>query len=128
LEDQKKVLIIDDEAYIRRLFEVKLQQRGFTVITADDGERGLKLFSKHQPDIVITDIRMPRMDGKIFCERTHNLKKERRFLTVVVSCSVPTGRRKWVDDMEDTVFFEKPFSPSKILECIDQYFQSSDDH
>jgi DNA-binding NtrC family response regulator len=127
LEKQKKALILDDEAYIRRLFEVKLENRGFTVFSADNGERGLELFRSHQPDIVITDIKMPHMDGKVFCERTHDLKKERPFLTVVVSCSVPMSTWNWVDSMQDTVFFEKPFSPTKILECIDQYFQSRDD-
>jgi CheY-like chemotaxis protein len=120
-KDNKKVLIIDDEAYIRRVIELKLKKRGYQVITARNGEEGLDRFKTHQPDIVITDIKMPKMDGMAFCERTNDLKKERPFLTIIITCSMPGEGWRRLDKMDETLLFEKPFSPSRLLDCIDRY-------
>jgi OmpR family response regulator RpaB len=122
LREGKKVLIIDDEHYIRRVIELKLKKRGYQVITATNGEEGLECFQKHQPDAVITDIRMPRLDGKTFCELTNPVKKNRPFLTIVISCSVTRDDFKWLEGMDEALFFEKPFSPSKLLDSLDRYF------
>ena len=122
MNKNKKILIIDDEPYIRRVIEFKLKQRGYQVITATNGEQGLNCFKKYKPHVVITDINMPKMDGKVFCELTNEFKKKRPFLTIIVTCSVPLDGLQWIDKMQETRFFEKPFSPSKLLNCIDQYF------
>ena len=122
MNKNKKVLIIDDEPYIRRVIELKLKARRYQVITATNGEEGLHFFKKHKPQVVVTDIKMPKMDGRAFCELTNKFKKKRPFLTIIISCIVPFGGLQWVDKMQETKFFEKPFSPSKLLDCIDQYF------
>ena len=122
MNNKRKILIIDDEPYIRRVIELKLKKKGYQVITATNGVEGLNCFKKHKPHVVVTDINMPKMDGKVFCELTNEFKKKRPFLTIIVTCSVPLGGLQWVDKMQETRFFEKPFSPSKLLDCIDQYF------
>ena len=122
MRKNKKILIIDDEAYIRRVIELKLKRRGYQVFTASDGAEGLKEFKKHEPDVVITDVMMPEIDGREFCEQTNAVKKDRPFLTIVISCSLPEHRSEWLTKMDETLFFEKPFSPSRLLDRIDQYF------
>ena len=122
MNKNKKVLIIDDEPYIRRVLELKLKKQGYQIFSAKNGEEGLSCFKTEQPDVVITDINMPKMDGKVFCEMTNEFKKKRSFLTIIVTCSVPLDGLQWVDKMQETRFFEKPFSPSKLLDCIDEYF------
>ena len=122
LNNNKKILIIDDEAYIRRVLELKLKKRGYQVFTAANGDEGLKCFKTHQPNAVITDINMPILDGKAFCELTNGFKKQRPFLTIIVTCSIQGDNFEWLDKLQDTRLFEKPFSPSKILDYIDQYF------
>ncbi len=122
MNKKKKVLIIDDEPYIRRVIELKLKNRGYQVITATNGEEGLHFFKKHKPQVVVTDIKMPKMDGRAFCELTNEFKKKRPFLTIIISCSVSPDGFLWIDKMDETRFFEKPFSPSKPLDSIDQYF------
>ena len=64
----KKILVIDDEAPIRRVLELKLKNRGYQVITAKNGVEGLEIIKTQQPDAVITDIMMPEMDGKTHCQ------------------------------------------------------------
>ena len=122
MRSKKKVLIIDDEPHIRRVIELKLKQRGYQVFEAKDGEEGLELIHRLCPDAVITDIMMPKLDGKALCEQTNGLKKKRPFLTLIITCRISFDERSWVSKMQDTLFMEKPFSPSRLLECIDRYF------
>jgi OmpR family response regulator RpaB len=122
LENSKLVLIIDDEAHIRRVIELKFKNQGYRVRTATNGEEGLELIKAHEPDVVITDIMMPKLDGKTLCERVDELKKERPFLTIVMTCRISPTEQDWINQMEDTVFVEKPFSLSTMLRCVDQYF------
>jgi CheY-like chemotaxis protein len=122
LSERKKILIIDDEAYIRRVVELKLAKRGYEVVGAANGEEGLRIFEDLQPDVVITDINMPKLNGKAFCELTNGMKKQRPFLTIIITCSIADDCRKWVKDLNETLFFDKPFSPSKLSDSIDAYF------
>ena len=117
----KKILIIDDEAPIRRVLELKLKSRGYEIIMATNGEEGLNLIKSQEPDVVISDINMPRLDGETLCKMVNPSKKTRSFLTIIITSRISPEERLWVSEMDDTVFMEKPFSPSKMLECIDQY-------
>jgi len=119
--NNKSVLVIDDEAHIRRVIELKFKNQGYRVITATNGEEGLELIKAQEPDVVITDIMMPKLDGKSLCERVNELKKERPFLTIVMTCRISPTEKDWIDQLQDTVFVEKPFSLSTILKCVDQY-------
>ena len=121
MEVNKKVLIVDDEAPIRRVLEFKLKNSGYQVLIAKNGAQGLELIKTQQPDAVITDIMMPEMDGKQLCEQSNGLKKDRPFLTIVVTCRIAQDEQQWINQMQDTLFMGKPFSPARLVECIDQY-------
>jgi DNA-binding response OmpR family regulator len=121
LENNKKVLVIDDEAHIRRVVEVKLKKHGYDVCMASDGEQGLEMIKRDLPDVVITDIMMPKIDGKTLCEMTNGFKKQRPFLTIVTTCRISNDEEKWVKHFQDTMFMEKPFSPAKLIEYVDNY-------
>ena len=58
-----KILVVDDERNIRRLYEKELKEEGYEVILAEDGREALESFQAHRPDLVVLDIRMPGMDG-----------------------------------------------------------------
>jgi signal transduction histidine kinase/FixJ family two-component response regulator len=60
---RETILLVDDEAGIRRVLSVLLADMGYEVLTADDGRAALELFRRHLPPIVVTDIKMPGMDG-----------------------------------------------------------------
>jgi len=59
----KKILIIDDEAYIRESMRSFLEDFGYLIIEAENGSRGIEVFVKERPDLVVCDLRMPEMDG-----------------------------------------------------------------
>ena len=58
-----KVLVVDDEDDVRRLIQTKLKKAGFDVITATNGEEGVSVCIGENPDVVIMDWMMPKMDG-----------------------------------------------------------------
>jgi len=123
LATNKKILIIDDEAYIRRVLELKLKNKGYEVLTASDGEEGFALIESRQPDVVVSDIMLPKLDGRALCERTIPIKEKRPFLTIVVTARINPDERDWIAQMPETIFMEKPFSPKKILDAIEKYLE-----
>ena len=58
-----KLLVIDDEESTRDLLKITLESDGYEVLTAEDGPIGLEIFTKENPPIVLTDIKMPGVDG-----------------------------------------------------------------
>ncbi|MDT8379158.1 MAG: response regulator [Desulfotignum sp.] len=60
---QEKVLVIDDEKTTLKMFRLILDVYGFEILTAESGEKGLEIFDLEKPEIVLTDIKMPGMDG-----------------------------------------------------------------
>ena len=122
MRTNKKILVIDDDVHIRRMMEIKFKKQGYEVILARNGEEGLDLIQTQQPDAVITDLNMPKVDGKSLCEQTNYIKKERPFLTIIVTARISPDEKKWITEMHDTEFVTKPFSPTKLVKLVDQYF------
>ena len=69
----KKILVVDDEAMIREILAEWLEMSGYECCTASDGHEGLVQVREQRPDLVITDIRMPRMDGYEFSRRVRQI-------------------------------------------------------
>ena len=68
IANKEKVLVVDDEASIRRILDTRLSMIGYSVITASDGEEALSLFRKETPNLVILDVMMPKLDGYGVCQ------------------------------------------------------------
>ena len=60
---KKKVLIVDDDSFLSGIYATKLDIEGFDVVTAKDGEEGLKAVEKEIPDLILLDVLMPKLDG-----------------------------------------------------------------
>ncbi len=118
MTEPKTVLIIDDDAHIRKVIELKLKKAGYRILTARNGEEGFDIIVTQKPEAVVSDINMPRMDGKTLCLKTNLLKKGRPFLTIIVSARISLDDEEWVKSMTDTRFMEKPFSPKRLLYVI----------
>jgi len=74
-EPLKKILVVDDEAQITRVLRRGLESAGYQVRTADDGRSGLENFRSWLPDLVITDLSMPGLDGLELCSRVRQLSE-----------------------------------------------------
>jgi len=77
-----KILIVDDEPTIVRLLDMSLKSDGYTTFTASSGEEALAVFEKQSPDIVVTDIKMPGMDGLELLKKIKDLDPDKEVIIV----------------------------------------------
>lgn len=70
----KKVMVVDDDAHILRLYKEELEDEGYEVVVAGTGKEAMELFEKEQPDLVTLDILMPDIDGISLLRRMKELK------------------------------------------------------
>lgn len=70
----KKILVVDDEQSIVTLLQYNLEQAGYSVITALDGEQGLEAAVDIRPDLVVLDLMLPKMDGLEVCKQLRQQK------------------------------------------------------
>jgi two-component system, chemotaxis family, chemotaxis protein CheY len=125
--DALKVLIVDDEPFMRRTIKVMLRVVGrFLVEEADDGASALDLVATFEPDLVLCDIRMPGMSGLQFVEqlRTHPLETLRN--TPVLMLTVDAGEATILDAARLKVsgYLVKPVSPKQLGRHINAIFHT----
>ncbi len=115
---EKKILIIDDDAFIRRPLEFILREEGFAPVTAVDGEDGLAKLEGSRPDLIFLDVMMPGMDGYAVCRR---VKTDPRFASIPVILLTAKGQEGDRDRglaAGATEFMSKPYSPSELLQRV----------
>ena len=95
-------LFVDGENLLLEVYREEARRAGYIPLIAGDAREAWAHFDREKPDVVVTDIKMPVMDGKAFCQQTNPFKKDRPFLTIIVSCSLTYDGWKWIDDMDDT--------------------------
>jgi DNA-binding response OmpR family regulator len=69
-----KILVVDDDAHILKLYQVELQEEGHEVVTASTGKEAMEVFEKEEPDLVTLDILMPDIDGISLLRRMKELR------------------------------------------------------
>jgi len=116
----KKVLAIDDSRTIREMLNYALSQAGFTVETAIDGEDGLEKLETSNPDVVITDINMPRLDGFGFIERVRKNDKHRALPILVLTTESAISLKDRARSAGATGWIVKPFNEAKLISAINR--------
>ena len=114
-----RILVIDDEAPIRRVARRVLEDEGHEVLEASDGEAGLQLLAQQRPDLVITDVFMPGQDGIVLLRRVRHEFPSIR--VIVVSGGDATGRlnlREAAELLGAVTSLPKPFSPAELLRTV----------
>ncbi len=111
----KRVLIVDDHAPVIRVMRMGLEQAGFEVESASDGTECLLRLCDSQPDFLVTDIDMPRMDGKELCLAIEKQFPGRIFPIVVLTSRTEIEHRDWTRDIRNLTFMEKPVSMRRLV-------------
>jgi signal transduction histidine kinase len=107
-----KILVIDDEESIRLLLEISLTHKGYEVILAEDGEKGIKAFEQTRPPIVITDIKMPGMDGIEVLKRIKQLDTDARIIVITGHGEMATAIEAL--QLEASDFINKPITDEAL--------------
>ena len=108
---EKRVLVIDDEYQIVRVLKRSLDAHRYSVRTASDGEAGIELFHDFKPDLVITDLAMPGMDGIEVCKA---IRRESEIPIIVLSVRGEEGSKVRALDAGADDYITKPFSINEL--------------
>jgi DNA-binding response OmpR family regulator len=116
MEKKNSILIVDDDEEVRGVLKEFLDKNGFGVILASDGQEALKLASEHVPDLVITDLLLPKEHGIDVMQAI----KDRFFLPVIAISGIykKDEIKNRLDDVYIEGFFEKPLDLNELLACI----------
>lgn len=118
----KRILLVDDEPHIIRVLRLALENAGYTVDEAYNGEQALARLGTYDPDLMITDIDMPKMNGRELCMRIKQDMPEHRFGIFILTARAEMEHREWSRKLERVSFLEKPVSIMKLIVAIDAYF------
>ncbi len=112
MNDRARILVIDDEPQLIRVLRTGLKSRGYDVRGASDGETGLETFSEWHPDLVITDLAMPNVDGLELCRR---LRAISQVPIIVLSAKGEEKTKVEALDIGADDFVTKPFGIDELL-------------
>jgi len=108
---REKLLIVDDEASIRRIMETRFGMLGFEIATAGDGEEALQVYQKFQPDLIILDIMMPKLDG---FGVTKEIRKQSETPIIILTALGDVNERVNGLELGADDYVVKPFSPKEL--------------
>ncbi len=116
MQDRQHVLIVDDEVNVRRVLGTMLEQAGYLATRAESGEQALQLVRAQDPDLVLTDLKMPEMDGLELLRRLREGFPEIPVVMLTAHGTVDAAVRAMKLGAHD--FLTKPFDRSEVLEVI----------
>jgi two-component system, OmpR family, response regulator RpaB len=112
LENHKeKILVVDDEASIRRILETRLSMIGYIVVTAADGDEALAVYKKELPNLIILDIMMPKLDGYGVCQE---IRKDSDIPIIMLTALGDVADRITGLELGADDYVVKPFSPKEL--------------
>ena len=114
----KLILTVDDSATIRELLLSELSDLGYRVAQAEDGVNGLEMLALEPPDLIITDITMPRMDGIRFIQNVRNDERYKATPILVLTTESDPDIKDRAKRAGATGWIVKPFDPRKLAEAI----------
>jgi DNA-binding NtrC family response regulator len=119
-----RVLIIDDDESITMLLRMVLERNGYEVVTAGNGREGIKVFCANRPDLVISDILMPEMDGLEALKELRRMSPNLKLIAVSGG-----GARLKMDVLQVAEYlgaaatFEKPYKMDALLAAVRRLLQ-----
>jgi two-component system chemotaxis response regulator CheY len=114
----KTVLTVDDSRTMRDMLHLALSQAGYRVVQAVDGVNGLEVLEGETPDIIVTDINMPRMDGFTFIEGVRRNSLHRATPILVLTTESDAAKKARAREAGATGWIVKPFNPVKLVDAL----------
>ena len=120
MSDKKRILLVEDEEDVREIVVFRLEQAGYDVIAAGDGESGLELAEKEVPNLIFLDLSLPGMKGDEVCLKLKANEKLKAIPVVIFSASVDKVRAKaravGADD-----YLVKPWEPEELVAKVRKF-------
>lgn len=116
----RTILTVDDSRTMRRMLLQALEGAGFKVVQAEDGVHGLEVLAGCAPDVIVTDVNMPRMDGLAFIEHVRADAARRAIPILVLTTESDAEKKARARRAGATGWIVKPFDPQKLVDAINR--------
>ena len=115
----KTILIVDDDPEIIESVKIALQSEGYTVFYARDGNQGLELAERENPDLIILDMMMPKRSGFLVLEK---LRRTRRVPIRIIMVTANEGNRhkSYAETLGVDDYIRKPFAMDRLLDSVNR--------
>ncbi len=117
---KNKILVVDDEADLVETLKVRLEVSGYDVLVASDGQQGLKMARTENPDLLILDLMLPKLDGYRVCRMLKFDEKYKDIPIILFSARVQESDVKMGEEQGADAYVTKPFEPKALLAKIDE--------
>ncbi len=114
------VLVVDDDASVRRLLQLNLQRVGFRITLAENGVEALAIIAADRPDLVLSDVTMPQMDGIELVRRIRADPDTANIRIVMLTAKAQDQDFLEAERSGAQAYVNKPFHPLKLVEIIQQ--------
>jgi CheY-like chemotaxis protein len=112
----RRVLLVDDDPEIIETMRMVLENKGYDIMIARDGNQGLALAEKEQPDLVVLDMMMPKRSGFLVLERLRKNKKPPR--VIMITANEGSRHRAYAEMLGVDEYIRKPFAMDKLVESV----------
>lgn len=122
MSDKKKVLIIEDDEIISAMYKIKLEQDGYTVLTANNGGDGLEVAKNNRVDIIMLDIIMPQLDGfTVLDELKANSFTKKTPVIMLTNLSTEEDRKKGEEKGAAGYWVKAQLTPTQVSQQIKDF-------
>ena len=121
MSENKLILLVEDDEFLSELYATKLGLEGYEVILASDGEKGLKLIKEKQPDLILLDIILPKLDGFEILSKIKADKILKKIPVILLTnLSQKDEVKRGLDLGADDYLSKAHFMPSEVVKKIKQ--------
>ena len=121
----KKILVVDDDLTLRKVLQNSLEQKGYQVVSVGSGTEALTLFNQDIPDIVVSDVSMPQMDGFEFCRQLRSQPSGKLIPFIFLSAKGELDDRIQGHIIGADSYLTKPFEMKELLANIESLIERS---
>ncbi len=120
----KKILIVDDERDLVETLTFRLEANDYQVISANDGQEGLDKAKREQPDLIILDLILPKMDGYKVCGLLKSDARYNKIPIIMFTARAQESDMKMGEEVGADAYVTKPFEPQTLLGKIAELLKS----
>jgi len=114
---EKRILLVDDDAEIIESLRLALESNGYTVLVARDGNQGLALTERENPDLVILDMMMPKRSGFLVLEKMRRTR-ETPLRVIMITANEGSRHKAYAEMLGVDDYIRKPFPMDRLIESV----------
>jgi DNA-binding response OmpR family regulator len=118
--NKNRILIIEDEQDLAEALQMRLQDKNYEVTLAADGSEGLKKAHAEKPDLIILDIRLPKLDGFKLCRMLKFDEEYKNIFIVILTAKVQPADLQTGKEVGADAYLTKPYRSEELLETIER--------